>query len=786
MRSRFRSSFALRLLAAGVALSLILVVGIGAFLLVSRNQQTQKAAITNSGNRATVIAQLFKQITQPTLQVDARAVASELNGVSAKPTGPKETENDLAIQFQSSLAIVRNAIRGSGSGAFGEYSVLVDASGATYAPKDKLTPTFGESATLQRALALTREEALASTDRPYGVELFRDAKGLHAVSDAGDTVFDRAGRPVAAVIEVLPLNDALGHFQGVIGYPTSFIPAQSLTVLARLSLDGRTSSAGTTPQVIVDAVRSGNHTPQGVYDAPGVGSVAGSFVPLLAPDGKTVAGYVGVEVPLADFVGDQRGDEFTLGLIAIFAILGTALLVFFFVERFVRRPVNRLERGVARIAGGDYSVDIPVTSSDELGRLAHGVNRMRAEIAQYVTQIEQARARLDGAVDELGGVSRALTTTTRGVEGLQEAVVGAAAAIVGHGSAALLLIREGDNLALRAAHGVDGHPPDISSWRVVGDLLEGRSVRIDTPPPGWQAGGMLAVPMFYQDAVVGALAVITRAGEPPAEGQDQSLAVLANNAAIALENTRLFEQERETVRRLRELDALKSDFLGTVQHELRTPLTAIMGMGDLLEMCWETWDDAHKTEALHDIQVAAKRLYDIVETILDFSLLESDTLSLKPLPTQVRSAVEEAVAAVQSRLKEGLQVSLSVDVPHDVEVLADPTRFNQALRALLDNAVKFTPEGGRVWVRSHRNGKGMVRIEVADTGIGIPEDALPRVFERFYQVDNTATRTYGGTGMGLALVRRLVEAHGGKVEVESRVGEGSCFALLWPVAPNAT
>jgi len=291
------------------------------------------------------------------------------------------------------------------------------------------------------------------------------------------------------------------------------------------------------------------------------------------------------------------------------------------------------------------------------------------------------------------------------------------------------------------------------------------------------------VPMFYQDAVVGALAVVTRAGEPPAEGQEQSLAVLANNAAIALENTRLFEQERETVRRLRELDALKSDFLGTVQHELRTPLTAIMGMGDLLEMCWETWDDAHKTEALHDIQVAAKKLYDIVETILDFSLLESDTLSLKQVPTQVRGAVEEAVTAVQARLKEGLQVSLSVDVPTDVEVYADPARFNQALRALLDNAVKFTPEGGSIWVRTHRNGGNMVRIEVADNGIGIPEDALPRVFERFYQVDNTATRTYGGTGMGLALVRRLVEAHGGSVEVESRVGVGTCFALLWPVAP---
>ncbi|HEY0410199.1 MAG TPA: HAMP domain-containing protein, partial [Candidatus Dormibacteraeota bacterium] len=565
MRSRFRSSFALRLLAAGVALSLILVVGIGTFLLISREQQTRTAAITNSGNRAKVIGQLFERITKPTLKLDA-------NGVAVTVSNFAQTRS--AADFQATVTAFKDSIRKSGTGVFGEYTVLVDTAGNIVGPSGRVYPPTS---------ALTVSEALAG--RPaYGIELLPDAKGdLHAFADAGDTIVDKNGKPLFAVIELLPLVDELQHFQGVIGYATAFIPIAKPAVLARLTQDGRQSSGSITPPVIETAVRGGSSQPQGTYEVSGVGTVAGSFVPLQGPDGKP-AGYVGVEVRLSDFAGDTRSDEFTLGLIAIFAILGTALLVFVFVERFVRRPVNRLERGVARIAGGDYSTDIPVTSSDELGRLAHGVNRMRAEIAEYVTQIEQARARLDGAVDELGGVSRALTTTTRGVVGLQEAVVGAAAAIAGHGSAALLLMRDGDNLTLRAAHGVEGHPPDLSSWKVVGDLLQGRSVRVDRPPPGWQAGGLLAVAMFYQDAVVGALAVITRAGEPPVEGQEQTLAVLANNAAIALENTRLFEQERETVRRLRELDALKSDFLGTVQHELRTPLTAIMGMGDLLEM----------------------------------------------------------------------------------------------------------------------------------------------------------------------------------------------------------
>jgi signal transduction histidine kinase len=759
VRRRFRASFAWRLLVAGIGLSLVLIAGISAFLLLSRQQQTRGAALSNADNRAQVIGELFQQITTPSLDSEAVGLAAMVTQVLHDP------------QAATLLPVAVRSVEQASPGPFHEYPVMVTTAGQVDVRQGE--PAFD---TTSETLRL----ALAGETNPHGIEVL----GSVAVADAGAPILDGSGTVYGAIVYVLPLADQLSRFEAVIGYPTAFIPAGAPSVVARLQGQGSSTAAtqGTAPASVTAGVRAGQPVVHGIYDAPSVGTVAGSFVPVRGPGGRT-AGYVGVEARLGDFVGDPRGDEITLGLIALFAVLGTAVLVVLFVERFVRRPVNRLERGVARIAGGDYSMDIPVTSSDELGRLAVGVNRMRAEIARYVAEIEQARARLDAAVDQLGGVSRALTTTTRGVAGLQEAVVGAAAAIAGQGAAALLLLREGEELRLRAAHGVDGQAPDISSWRVAPRLMTGSAVRITEPPPGWQAGGMLAVPMFYQDAVVGALAVVVRAGEPLPEEQEQSLEVLANNAAIALENTRLFEQERETVRRLRELDALKSDFLGTVQHELRTPLTAIMGMGDLLEMCWETWDDAHKTEALQDIQVAARKLYDIVETILDFSLLESDTLNLKPLLTAVRGAVDEAMVAIQGRLKDGLHVSVSVDVPPDVEVYADPTRFNQALRALLDNAVKFTPEGGSVWVRGRRNGNGMVRIEVGDTGIGIPEDALSRVFDRFYQVDNSATRTYGGTGMGLALVQRLVEAHGGRVQVESRVGEGSRFALLWPVAP---
>src|SRR4029077_8618072 len=116
-----------------------------------------------------------------------------------------------------------------------------------------------------------------------------------------------------------------------------------------------------------------------------------------------------------------------------------------------------------------------------------------------------------------------------------------------------------------------------------------------------------------------------------AEDAERVLVVLANNAAIAMENARLYEQEKETVRRLRELDAMKTDFLSTVQHELRTPLTAILGLSDLIEMCWDMWEDGPKMEAVRDIQVAARNLYDIVETIIDFSAVDGEAVSLNPV-----------------------------------------------------------------------------------------------------------------------------------------------------------
>jgi two-component system sensor histidine kinase BaeS len=152
-------------------------------------------------------------------------------------------------------------------------------------------------------------------------------------------------------------------------------------------------------------------------------------------------------------------------------------------------------------------------------------------------------------------------------------------------------------------------------------------------------------------------------------------------------------------------------------------------------------------------------------------------------PVDVQGAIRDAANDVRRHFKDALPVELVVDVRGAPVVNADPFRLRQVLRALIDNAVKFTPEGGHVKVTARREkGSGSCRIEVVDDGIGISAEAIPRLFDRFYQEDNSRTRRHGGMGMGLALVRRLCDAHTATVKVQSEQGGGSTFTILWPLA----
>jgi len=769
---RLRSSFASKLLLAGLVFALVVIGSVSGYLLVSRDQQTTAGALSNSDNRASVMRQVLESFTGEQSLSAARNLARQPSVIAA-------------LAGATPAASAATLLRGASIADLGDEILLLSDSRGTPIYARAASGVTIPASDAQAATGVLRDAVGGSRCRidgqsgACGVDAL--AGGLPAFAVAVP-VLD--GTTVAgAVGYVAPLQYQLQRFSTLFQFQTVFIPADRPGT--ELREQNGTFVSAPAPSGVQHGIagRSGLvHTTYDARSSSGTSRVAASFAAIAGPDGHTIAGYVGVEIPLSVFVGDERTDELTLGVITIFVLLATALAVILFVERSVRRPIRKLERGVARIASGDYTTDVEVPSKDELGSLASSVNRMRDSIASYVTEIESARSRLDSAVQRVSGVSRALTTTTGGVERLQREVARTAAEIAGSGSAAGLALLDADRLELCAAHPEASTAVSLDAASAA-RLLAGHAVRTTVA-----ARPLLAVPMFYQDKVVGALVVAKPEGAgPPSEDEERVLAVLGNNTAIAMENARLFEQERETVHRLRELDAMKTDFLSTVQHELRTPLTAILGLSDLLDMCWDVWEDSPKLEAVRDIQVAGKNLYDIVETIIDFSAVDGETIGLNPSDVSVSEAISKAVEAVGERYKGGLPIPVEVEPGPPLSVYADPERFEQVLRALIDNAVKFSDGRGAVAVGARAgDAPAEVVISVADRGIGIAADDVHRIFDRFYQVDNTATRRYGGTGMGLALVKRLVQAHGATISIQTTLGEGTTFSLSWPAAASAS
>jgi signal transduction histidine kinase len=309
----------------------------------------------------------------------------------------------------------------------------------------------------------------------------------------------------------------------------------------------------------------------------------------------------------------------------------------------------------------------------------------------------------------------------------------------------------------------------------------------------WHPEDVLLVPLFTR---TGDLMAYLSVDDPvdrlvPSRETIEMLEIFGNHVVVALENARLVQslgehgRELEAVnRRMGELNQLKSAFLSAVSHELRTPLTSIRAYLDSLR------DDLDKPGLEAPLRFVgildeeSRRLSDLIDSILSFSHLErgSNPLAFKPL--DVRVPLATATAALQP-MAEAKKVSLQTRVPAaDIHIEADLELLKQLILHLGGNAIKFTAPGGRVCITAEADERGLVLV-VEDSGIGIPEDQLDRIFERFYQVDQSLVRRFGGTGLGLALCKSIVEVHGGSIEVRSAVGEGSTFTARLPRrAPN--
>jgi signal transduction histidine kinase/integral membrane sensor domain MASE1 len=289
----------------------------------------------------------------------------------------------------------------------------------------------------------------------------------------------------------------------------------------------------------------------------------------------------------------------------------------------------------------------------------------------------------------------------------------------------------------------------------------------------------LIVPIRGDDTVEGLVYVGRRTVSPFSERDEAVAQRLADHAAIAIRNSRLFAAERAARAEAHAANRAKDHFLATLSHELRTPLNAMMGWLRMLRN--PRLDEVQKTHAVDVIERNARLQAQLINDLLDVSRIIAGKLEMDRYAIDLVPVVQEAVEAIRGDVEgKALVLGVSLDAATG-EVLGDPMRLQQVVANLLSNAVKFTPAGGHVDVRLAREGVH-ARLTVSDSGEGIDAQVLPYVFEPFQQADSSTTRTYQGLGLGLAIVRQLVEAHGGQVRAESAGrGCGATFVVDLPI-----
>lgn len=294
---------------------------------------------------------------------------------------------------------------------------------------------------------------------------------------------------------------------------------------------------------------------------------------------------------------------------------------------------------------------------------------------------------------------------------------------------------------------------------------------IDVRP---EISSSMVAPLIHQEALIGVVCLsrFVRGTPYPFSDRDlESLEIFVLHATLILIAIR--HQQA-----LRELDALKSEFLANASHELRTPLTAISGALELLVGYGARARLDEKGGMLIDlIDRNTGRMRRLVDDLLDFSRMETGRVKLEKTRFELRPLIEETIKDLVLRAKEkNITVSLEGAAGAN-EIYADRERIRQVLVNLVNNAIKFTPEGGSIIVRYANDGNGTTQLSVSDTGVGIPSDKREKIFEKFYQVDGSVSRVQSGFGLGLAIAKSIVQAHDGKIWVESEPGKGSTFHL---------
>jgi signal transduction histidine kinase len=552
---------------------------------------------------------------------------------------------------------------------------------------------------------------------------------------------------------------------------------------------------------------------QQVYMSP-PGPTMTAAIPVYQPgEGKQAPTFLGTIVldfvyPLQEFQRTKRVITLWFAILTAFS-LGIALVLTVNRVRRLADPIRRLAEAANRIAAGQRSVTVEHEANDEIGVLAQAFNAMARSLetheAALQRKVEETTTLYEIGQEIIAQVAFAPTL---------ELIVARTHALL-QADASLLALRQqdSDTFVIQAHSGTVSDAVTSGSFRP-GEGLGGRIVATGLPvlvgdyPAAYadspfrevvQEAGLrswLGVPLQARDTVMGVLYVISRTPQQFRDDDQRLLSALGDQAAIAIENARLYEQVRqhtaelerlvaERTRELREanrqLEAVsrhKSEFLANMSHELRTPMNAIIGFTRLVMRRSRDVLAPRQYENLEKILVSAEHLLSLINDVLDLAKVEAGRTEVYPVEFVLNPMLAECLHTVEPLLK-GEQVRFVQQVADDLPTLyTDRDKMKQILMNLLSNAVKFTHIGTiTLTARSH---KDRIVMAVADTGIGIPEMALAHIFEEFQQVDSSTTREYGGTGLGLTISRQFARLMGGDITVQSTVGTGSTFTLTLP------
>jgi PAS domain S-box-containing protein len=348
----------------------------------------------------------------------------------------------------------------------------------------------------------------------------------------------------------------------------------------------------------------------------------------------------------------------------------------------------------------------------------------------------------------------------------------------GAGEAGSIMKSEGRSISLKHPNSLVARAGREHHGVIVNDVTESPDFLPNPLLPDTKSE--LAVPMIVGDELIGVLDVQSDKVNYFSEDELRIQRTLADQIAVAVKNARAFRVQQETAERLREVDRLKSQFLANMSHELRTPLNSIIGYAEVL---LDGIDGDLSDEAVEDVEAihgGGKHLLSIINDILDLAKIEAGQMFVERKATDLVKVSEEVVHSLQILIKDkGIYLNFEKedDLP---ETFADPLRLRQIVYNLVNNAIKFTEKGG-ITIGIGKYNDNQLRVSVTDTGIGMTEQDLSVIFERFSQVDGSATRRAGGTGLGLAITRHLIHMHEGEIYVESKRGEGSTFWFTLPM-----